>query len=159
MARTSSFGFTNTTAGSNTVTPLKLGLTSNYALARDNDDVVDLNNKTAPISQEELITFRSRKVKDIPTQITVNNPAPVKEGIEYGIKLEEILQTVDSGDASFVVDDPITCTVTFRHKRSGYVTNQHVATVFLRAISSLMKEDGTWRFDDLMRSAERPIAD
>lgn len=159
MARTSSFGFTNQTAGTHTVTPLVLGLTSNYALARDNDNVVDLNNKTAPISQEELITFRSRGVKDIPMQITVNNPAPVKNGIEYGIKLEEILQTTDSTDAAFVVDDPITCTVTFRHKRSGYITNQHVATVFLRAISCLMKEDGSWRFDDLMRSAERPVVD
>jgi hypothetical protein len=158
MSRTSTFGFTNSTASSNTVTPLKLGLTTNYALVKDVADVVDLSNKTTPIDQEELITLRSRKIDNISTTVTVNNPSPVKGGIEYGIKLEEVLKTTDSDDATFEVDDPIVCTIAFRHKRSGYISNSVIGTVFLRAISTLMREDGTWRFDDLMRSAERPVA-
>jgi len=159
MAKTSTFGYSNKEAGTNTVTPLKLGLTTNYALMRDSADVVDLNNKTAPIDQEEIISFRSREVQNIPSTVTVNHPSTVKKGMEYGIKIEEVLKTVDSTDASFEVDDPITMTLAIRHKKSGYVTGAVVAEVFLRMVSSLMKEDGTWRFDDLMRSAERPVED
>jgi len=159
MSKSSSFGFTNSTAGSHEVTPLALGITSNYALVRDNADVVDLSNKTAPIDQEEMITYRSREIDKVQVNIPVNHPAPVKKGIEYGIKLEEILSTTDSDDSTYRLDDPIKCTVTFQHNRSGYITNEVMGTVFLRAISALMRADGTWRFDDLMRSAERPTAD
>jgi hypothetical protein len=159
MAKTSAFSYTNKTAGSNTVTPLALGLTSNYALAQDIQDQVVLNNKTAPIDAEELVAFRSRTIKDVNSNANIQYPAPVKSGIEYSLRLDEVLTTTDSSDASYRVDEPIVCTIAFRHPKSGNIGNSQIAEVFLRAISSLMKADGSWRFDDLMRSAERPIAD
>jgi hypothetical protein len=158
MARVSQFGFTNTTAGENTVTPKKLGLTSNYSLSQDVADVAKLNNKTAPIDQEEIIAFRSRDT-ELRTEANIQYPSKVTKGIEYSVRLDDVLSTTDSADATFRVDEPIICTISFRHPKSGNITGAHVATVFERAISALMKEDGTYRFDDLMRSAERPVVD
>jgi hypothetical protein len=159
MSRVSSFGFTNTTEGSNTLTQVALGLTSNYSLTSDAADVVELNNKTAPLDAEELVAFRSRTLDSVKTKSNIQYPAKVGKAIEYSVRIDDTLVTTDTADPSFRVDDPIVCTIAFRHPKSGNITSAHVAQVFLRAISSLMKADGTWRFEDLMRSAERPIVD
>lgn len=159
MSRVSTFGFTNTTAGTNTVTPLKLGLTSNYAVKADTADQAVLNNKTAPIDIEEVITYRSRDIATVNTSLNIQYASPVKKGIQYQVMIEDTLSTTDSVDADFRVDEPIVMQLTIRHPKSGNIGNSQIGTVFLRLISSLMKEDGTWRFDDLMRSAERPVVD
>lgn len=159
MAKTSSFGFTNVSAGTHDVDQVALGLTTNYALMSDASDVVKLNNKTAPIDAEEIISIRSRDVAGVSTDANIMYPSNVKKGIEYSIRLDEVLSTTDSADPNFRVDEPIVCSIAFRHPKSGNITSSHIATVFARAISVLMKADGTWRFDDLMRSAERPVVD
>lgn len=159
MSKVSAFGFTNTTAGSNTVTPLALGLTSNYAVKADTSDQAVLNNKTAPIDVEEIITYRSRDIQNVNTSLNIQYPSPVKKGIQYQIMIEDTLSTTDTADADFRLDEPIVMYLTIRHPKSGNIGNSQVGTVFLRLISSLMKTDGTWRFDDLMRSAERPVVD
>jgi hypothetical protein len=159
MARSSSFGWTNTTAGSNSVTQTKLKLTSNYALERDQADVVIMNNKTAPIDCEEIVSFRSRDIDKISTNLNIQYPTAVKGGIEYSVRVDATLSTTDTADPSYRVDEPMVCSVTFRHPKSGNITNTQVAALFGRAISALMEEDGTWRFADLMRSAERPVVD
>jgi hypothetical protein len=160
MARTSTFGFTNKTAGSVTVTPLALGLTTNYALMQDSSNQAVLNNKTAPIDVQEIISYRSQNLDKIRNQLNIQYPAPVtNSGVQYGVQMEETLTTTDSGDASFRVDEPIVMTLTVRHPKSGNIGNSQISEVFLRLISSLMRVDGTWRFDDLMRSAERPVTE
>lgn len=159
MAKTSTFGFTNVTDSLNTVTPKLLKLTSNYALVDSDANTAVLNNKTAPIDAEEVVTFRCRNIAQVNTDLNIQNPSKVSSGIQYQIQVEDTLVTTDSDDASFRVDEPIVALLTVRHPRSGNVTNAHVSTVVNRLISSLIREDGTWRFDDLMRGAERPIAD
>lgn len=159
MSKVSAFGFTNTTAGSNTVTPLALGLTTNYAVKTDKSDEAALNNKTAPIDIEEIVTYRSRDIATVNTSLNIQYPSPVKSGIQYQVQVEDTLSTTDTADADFRVDEPIVMSLTVRHPKSGNISNTQVGTVFLRLISSLMKTDGTWRFDDLMRSAERPVSD
>jgi hypothetical protein len=159
MARVSAFKWTNNTDSSNTITPKALGLTTNYSLTQDGADVVKLNNKTAPIDAEEIIAFRSRSLNGMNTDANIQYPSKVKGAIEYGVRTDNVLSTTDDVDATFRVDEPIVCSITFRHPKSGNITGQHVAAAFQRAYSSLMKADGTWRFDDLMRSAERPVVD
>lgn len=159
MSKVSAFGFTNATAGSNTLTPLALGLTTNYAVKADTATEAVLNNKTAPIDVEELVSYRSRDIQTVNTNLNIQYPSPVKSGIQYQIAVEDTLSTTDTVDADFRVDEPIVMTLTVRHPKSGNIGNTQVATVFTRLISALMKTDGTWRFDDLMRSAERPVSD
>jgi hypothetical protein len=159
MAKTSSFGFTNTQAGENQVTAQLLKLTSNYALVDSDANNAVLNNKTAPIDAEEIVTFRSRNINQVNTDLNIQNPSKVTAGVQYQVQVEDVLTTTDTDDASYRVDEPIVALLTIRHPRSGNVTNAHIATIFTRLLSCLIREDGTWRFDDLMRSAERPVVD
>lgn len=159
MAKVSAFGFSNITDGTHTITPKALGLTTNYALTGEDANNAILNNKTAPIDAEEIVTFRSRSIASVNTDLNIQNPSKVKSGIQYQVQLEDVLVTTDSEDAAFRIDEPIVALLTIRHPRSGNITDAHVATVVNRLISCLMKSDGTWRFADLMRGAERPIAD
>jgi hypothetical protein len=155
----STFSFTNTTDGSHTVTPPALGLTTNYALANEDANNAVLNNKTAPIDAEEIVTFRSRPIAQVNTDLNIQYPSPVKSGIQYQIQIEDVLTTTDSEDASFRVDEPIVALLTIRHPKSGNINNDIIGTVVRRLVGCIMKADGTWRFDDLMRSAERPVVD
>jgi hypothetical protein len=159
MAKVSSFGFTNTTAGTHTVSPIALGLTTNYALAGEDANNAILNNKTAPIDAEELITFRSRGIAQVNTDLNIQYPSPVKSGIQYQVQVEDVLTTTDTDDSSFRVDEPIVALLTIRHPKSGNIGGTQIAAVMNRLLGCIMKADGTWRFDDLMRGAERPIVD
>lgn len=159
MAITSSFGFTNITQSTHDITPFVLGVTSNYSVITDDADETVLNNKTAPVDQEELVTYRSRLLNRVDSDLNNQYPSPVKGGIQYQVVIQDMLSTRDSANASFRMDEPIVAQLTIRHPRSGNITNTHVATVVQRLISACVRSDGTWRFDDLMRSAERPIVD
>jgi hypothetical protein len=159
MSKTSTFLYSNTEAGAHDVDQVALGLTTNYAIASEREDVVKLNNKTAPIDAEEIIELRYRELDQLKTYANNTNAMKLNSGIEYSVRIDDILTTTDSDNPGFRVDEPIICAVTIRHPKSGNISGTQVFSVFQRAISALMKEDGTWRFDDLMRSAERPITD
>lgn len=159
MARTSSFGFTNTTDQSSGVNVKQLGLVSNYAVTRQTAKTAALANKTTPIDVEELVTFQSFGVNRIDTDLNIQYPSPVSKGVCYQITEEATLSTTDSGDADFRVDEPIWASLQIRHPKSGNITGAHVATIVARLISACMHDDGTWRFDDFMRGAERPVTD
>lgn len=159
MAKVSTFGFTNNTDSSNKVTLKTLGLTSNYALTAEDANNAVLSNRTAPIDAEEIVTFRTRSIASVNTDLNIQNPSKVKSGVQYQVQLEDTLVTTDTDDASFRVDEPVVALLTIRHPRSGNITEAHVGQIFTRLISCLMKTDGSWRFSDLMRGAERPIAD
>jgi hypothetical protein len=159
MAKVSNFGFTNTDVGTHPVTPPALGLTSNYALAGEDANNAVLNNKTAPIDSEEIVTFRSRGIAQVNTDLNIQYPSPVKAGIQYQVQVEDVLTTTDTEDAGFRVDEPIVALLTIRHPKSGNINASVVGTVMNRLLGCLMKADGTWRFDDLMRGAERPVVD
>jgi hypothetical protein len=158
MSKTSNFGFTNNTDSTVEITPKALGLTTNYAIQTETANQAVLNNKTAPIDLQEVISYRTDDIATLKANaVNIQYPSPVKSGVSYSVQITDTLSTTDSEDASFRVDEPIQCTITFRHPKSGNITGTHVAAVFTRALSALVKTDGTWRFDDLMRGAERPI--
>lgn len=159
MALTSEFKFTNTTDGSHTVTQKAIGITTNYASIQEDSNTAVLNNKTAPIDAEEVVTYRSKNLPKVDTGLNIQYPSPVKTGIQYQIMVEDTLSTTDSADPSWRVDEPIIAQLTIRHPRSGNITNDIVGQVVTRLISAAMKADGTWRFDDLMRGAEKPVVD
>lgn len=159
MSKTSAFAFTNTSDAATSVTPKALGLTTNYAISEETANQAVLNNKTAPIDAQEIVSYRTLRIKEVNNNLNIQYPAPVKSGIQYGVQLEETLVTTDTTDSAFRVDEPIVLTLNVRHPRSGNITNDIVGSAMIRLISTLLRSDGTWRFDDLMRSAERPVAD
>lgn len=156
---TSSFGFTNVTDSTHPITPKSLQLLEEYALKQDEPTVVELDNVTCPLDQGEIVSFKCSNVNKVSTSQEIRNPAKVVTGVQYLAKVEEILRTTSATDADFVVDEPIVAYLTIRHPKSGNITSAHIATVVDRLLGTLMKADGTWRFDELMRSALKPTED
>lgn len=154
----STFGFTNTTVSEHTVAPYNIDPVSVYARTEDTSTSCELKNKTAPLSQGELLSFQCTDINNVSTKQKICNPAKVASGVQYIARLDEILRTQDT-EGSTVVDEPIVMYLTVRHPNSSYITPAHIETVFKRLCGALMRDDGTFRFDDLMLSALAPVKD
>lgn len=156
MAINSKFGFTNTSPSTQQVTPVALGITENYALVEDEPTSCVMSNVTAPIDQGELISFKCQPVKSVSTTQDILYPGKVPAGIQYVVKVEDILSTTSDTDPTFRVDTPVVAYLTVRHTKNSAVTGEMIAKVVERLIGACRKDDGSWRFDDLMRSSLRP---
>lgn len=155
MAETSTFTFTNTTNG-DSATMTAMSMVTNYAKTIDEPTEAVLTNKTATIDQPELVTYRGRKIDRVATQNTISYPCKVSEGVEYGVRLDEVLRNRDS-NGNILYDDPIVATITFKHLRSAYVTPAVMTQVLGRLLGALYDETtDSFRFGDLMRQALVP---
>lgn len=155
MAYTSKFGYTNVTPSTDTVAPIKIGPCTNYAKIEDEVDACVLSNKTTSLDQGELISYKATKLDKISTSQLIQHPSPVRNGIQYVIKAEEILRTTDA-TGTIIMDEPVVAYLTIRHQSSSNITNALVAEAVTRVLGACRREDGTWRFDDLMRNALDP---
>lgn len=158
MAKVSTFGFTNVTANTVKANPVDVKMVTNYARVEDEPTLTVLSNKTAPLDQGELVSYRANALAKVSSSQVIQNPAPVKNGIQYVIKVEDILRTTDDVTGN-IVDEPVIAYLTIRHQLSGNIKPAHVQTMVERCLGACMKSNGQWRFDDLMRSAIVPIAD
>lgn len=151
--------YTNTTVRANQTTQeYELGLTTNYAVVKDEPNEVVLDNLTAPLDQQELVSFRFRKVGTVNSDLNIQNPAPIKGGVQYAAQIEEIVRET-RGDGTYV-DRPLVMYLTIRHPLSGAITDSVLQETFERLLSSIRREsDNTYRFNDLERGALRPIVD
>lgn len=160
MARSTSWGYTNSTASTATAALAQLGEYSNYGVLQDSPEACRLTNKTSPLDQPERVTFRCT-AQDISIK-DLANPGPSKGGVLYSCRVDDILRVADpagTGSAT-VVDEPISMWLTIKHSTSNSWTNTDVATVLGRLLGALYDETGNkWRFEDLMRSALRPKND
>lgn len=148
----SEFGFTNKAenAQATAIKPVDLKLKTNYAVVQTGSGFSRLDNKTAPVDLSENVTFRYNAIKSVGNSLTNLNPSPIKGGIQYLVKLDA-LQRTTNGITGAVVDEPITVQITFRHGLSSNITADTITTLLNRAISTLIKSDGTSRIKDLMR--------
>lgn len=156
MAVSSNFGFQNKTDSTHPVTPINLGVLDNYALVEDEPTSCVVSNTTCPIDQGELVSYKCQNVKNVSTSQDILYPGPVSAGVQYVVKVEEILSTASDTDPTFRVDVPIIAYLTIRHTKSGEVSDDVIGKVVNRLIGACQKSDGSWRFGDLMRSALKP---
>jgi hypothetical protein len=134
-----------------------LGLTTNYAVVTDEPQEVLLDNRTAPLDQQELISFRFRKIGSVNSELNIQNPSPVKAGVQYAVQIEETVRE-QLGDNTYV-DHPVVMYLTVRHHLSGAITASVLQETFERLLSALRREsDNSYRFEDLVRGALRPIS-
>lgn len=159
MAITTKFGFTNTTASSKTVVPVDVKMKSNYALTEDEPNSCVMSNKTCPIDQGELVSYKCQTVKNVSTAQDVLYPAKVQTGIQYVVKVEDLLSVTSDTDPNFRTDLPIVAYLTVRHTKNGAITDEVISQVIARLLGACRKADGTWRFSDLMRSSLKPEID
>lgn len=159
MAITTKFGFTNTTASSKTVAPIDVKMKSNYALIEDEPNSCVMSNKTCPIDQGELVSYKCQTVKNVSTAQDVLYPPKVQTGIQYVIKVEDLLSVTSDTDPNFRTDLPVVAYLTIRHTKNGAITDEIISQVVSRLLGACRKADGTWRFGDLMRSSLKPEID
>lgn len=154
---TSTFGFTNTTANTHAVTPVLLKPVTVYGKKEDSPTSCRLTNKTTPLTQGEILSYQCTNIKTVNTVQNILHPASVVDGVQYIIRLDEILRT--TFDNGTVLDEPVVLSLSIRHQLSGNITSDLVEQCVSRLIGACMKTDGTYRFDDLMRSALVPVVD
>lgn len=156
MAITTTFGFSNKTAGTKPVTPTNLEVLTKYALTVDEPNQATLSNITCPSDQAELISYKCQALKSVSTSQENLYPPTVKTGVQYVIKLEELASTKSDTDPTFRVDNPVVAYLTIRHSKSSYITDAMIGEVVNRLLGACQKSDGTWRFGDLMRNSLKP---
>lgn len=154
----SSYAFTNTSEASFELKPVAVGVVTNYAKTTDEPSVVVLSNKTCPLDQGELVTYRCNAVDKVTTAQRVQNPSKVRNGVQYVVKVEDILRTTDA-DGKIICDEPVVAYITFRHQKSGNITTALVEETLKRLLGATYKADGTSRISDMMRSAIAPTTD
>lgn len=153
-----SFSYTNKTASTKALTPIDIDPISQYARTEDTATSCELKNKTAALGQGELLSYQCTDVKNISTKQPVLYPAPVTSGVQYIVRLDELLRTTKE-DGTIMCDEPIVMYLTVRHPSSSNIKPAHIEEIFNRLCGALQRDDGTMRFDDLMLSALTPTSD
>lgn len=162
MAKTSQYTYSNTTETGAVLKLIKINEQTDYGIVSDEPTACSMANVTAPIGQDEIITNFCTPIKNVNSSLQMANPAPVKNGIQYGVKLEGTLVTTDSTDTSYEVDEPIVVQISVRHPRSTNFTSTLVNQAVQRAYSAFygnLFDQDTDHIAQLMRSALQPMAD
>lgn len=154
----SSFAYSNKTDSTHTIKPVSIGIVSNYAKVVDEPSLVQMSNKTCPLDQGELVSYRCNDIDKVTSTQKVQNPSKVRNGVQYVVKCEEILRTTDA-EGKIICDEPVIAYVTIKHQKSGNITAALVEEVFRRVVGAMYKSDGTSRIADLMRNAIVPTTD
>jgi hypothetical protein len=157
----SSFKYTNTTAAaSKSISLVDMKEVENYALIEDEPNKVQLDNTTAPVDASEVLIYRGKRVDKVNTNLTLpSKTSVVTKGVQYAIQLEGDIVTTDSDDSTFRQDDPVIMYLTVIHPISGFVSDSLLGQHLGRLVSACQKEDGTWRFNELMRLGLKPTED
>lgn len=157
-ALTSSLGFENTAAGT-AVTGTDLKITANYGQinAPVPAEETRLKNKTGPVDQKEILSYRNRRIEAVNTYNKIYYPARVTAGQEFGIRLDEILRTKDE-NGFILCDEPIVLSVSFKAPMSSNLTNSVLNTIFQRVIGAVpIGSDGAPDWLSLMMGSTNPL--
>lgn len=153
------FAFTNTTDGTKTVTLKQVKPVSCYAKTEDEPTNCTLKNKTCPLDQGEVLSYQCTPIDRVNTKLTSLNPAKVTSGIQYIVRLDELLRTT-ADDGTVICDEPVTAILQIRHPSSGNILPEHITTVVTRLLSACYDDaSNDWRWKDLMLSALVPVQD
>jgi len=150
----STFSFTNTTNRTTSVPVTEIDI-DDYAMREDEPESCTITNTTTNMDQPELVTYQCGTLKRIPTKNTNLYPPTVEGGVQYGIRIDELLR-VQTDDGDTLYDLPIVATLTFKHPSNAAITSGHVETVLSRLLGCLYKDESTTRINDMMRLAIRP---
>lgn len=154
----SSLGVTNTTAGT-PVTGVDLKITANYGQinAPVPAEETRLKNKTGPVDQKEILSYRNRRIDSVNTYNKIYYPARVTAGQEFGIRLDEILRTEDE-NGFILCDEPIVLSVSFKAPMSSNLTNAILNTIFQRMMGAVpVDANGKMDWLSLMMGSTNPL--
>jgi len=156
MSLKTGFTFTNVEANDSNVTVYNIE-PADYAQLKDEPNMYKMSNTTAGVDTPEIITYQCGKLTKVPLseEMKSNFPSPSIGGIQYGVKVEELLR-VQREDDTVVHDLPVSVCITFKHARTASITESDLMQVLGRALGALFKADGSNRLADMMRFCIKP---
>lgn len=170
MSRTTQITPTNTTVGTVSVPTVRVGIASNYSKIADTKTGVTYKNRTTPRDADEYISYSSRRIDRVDTELNVQHPDTVTAGCLYAVKTQLIARTTDDTDDTVIVDHPIVLETKFRHEMTTDITVDVIVQALARHMGALIswsRVDGESsptfldcnRLEDLMRSILEPNSD
>lgn len=149
MALSSSWGFTNTTASTASLTPTAVGM-NNYAVTVDDPGNCVLKNVTSPIDQVEVLQFQSQDIANVYQKEKNVNPPKVQDGRQITAKIEAKKRVTSSVDDTFIEDLPVSCNITWRFVKSSNITANDLLTILKRVIGAMQDESTDGYIIDLL---------
>lgn len=138
-----------------TITPLNVLPVSTYSVLSSKRDECELLYKPSDAENEARIIYRSHRLKAVNNGLSYTMEGK-GQPVTYQVQLENVITTTDKSTGEVLAVEPIVMNLTVRHRYTKNVPAEMVSTLFTQLCGALMKSDGTWRFSDLMKSAERP---
>lgn len=158
MSKQSSFGYGNSTAltpaAENVIPIYEVDALASYAKIVTDAQRCVLNNKTTPLDQGERIEYKCEEIKSVPTNLKVYNPAPVKDGIRYTVRVDELLRT--TYDDGHIIDEPLIVSLTVTQPTSANIASKYVTEAVGRLLSACYTAGGFLRFPDMARGGIEP---
>lgn len=155
---TKTWPFSNSTESTHTVTPIELGLCTNYAVDNDTDNNCTLRNKRCTgFGSGETIQIFGSDVAKLDVKVPVQNPDLAAGYHRFATRVDTVLRSTDANGN--VTDIPIVAQLIVSHQKSDLIDANDLAVVATRAISAARRADGTWRFDDYGLGAYKPYVD
>lgn len=163
MAKTTTFGYTDTADGGATtksLTRCNLNYSADFVAQDKSDKRFVGANKTSPIDQLETIRVQATDIPDVYKGTTIDPAvyAPSRKGLSLVCQVNDILRVTDTVDASFMADLPISCHIVMKVPSSSFITAAQVETVLTRAISLFYNSNSvlTDRIGSLLRGSTTP---
>jgi len=165
MAITGSWGWTNITPATHSLTPTLINTATDYTTV---DKIGDTNvptgtyalaNMSTPDDGNEYIVYKVRNIPEVKYTAGVPHPARVKSAREVNIRLEALYRSKSDLDDNFIVDQPAEIDVTIRLPISELLDPETAAqTLFGRLIGATFESDdsGNSRFAKLFKGKVNP---
>lgn len=139
MARTTSFGYTDSIATPVNQPRIDLSYAADFLVQSESPTQVVLANRTSPLDQLEVITLQYRNVSDIYQSVPSIDPSAYaisRAGRTVTAIVQDVARTVDSGDPTFRQDLPVRATVSLAAPLNSDITNDQLLSVIMRAVSA-----------------------
>jgi hypothetical protein len=149
MSKSINVGYTDTALspdpGALNLTRAPLNFASDFRKKVDSAGEAVIVNITSPNDRVEKIRFASTDVNDIYKGSGIDQAyySTSKKGVSVVVQLTEVLRVLESTDAAFAVDLPISCHLVLKVPNHELVTAAVVQTAVTRLLSGLYGQGAT----------------
>lgn len=160
MSKIISAGYTDTTTTATQLDRGPLNFGADFRVKAEGPGTLTLVNITSPFDRTEEIMMNVTNIANIydKTSIDPSVYASNKRGVNLYSKVTDIYQITDDTDPSFVVQSPLSVSITIRAQQSEYITATHVQTAIARAVSTFYDtgSEALTRLNAALRGSLKP---
>jgi hypothetical protein len=147
MAKSLSFNFTDTPTASPATFSFShpINYADDWRTDSDEGDELWLTNLTAPTDKPERIRYGQTTIKDVYSNTSIDKSfyAPSRRGSKILAQLTDVMTVLDSADATYEVDLPISGNIVLNVPSNALVTETVVLAFLQRLYGTLFETDDT----------------